>query len=69
MSVSCEFFYARGKTDVVALTDGEVLIAFEAKLKDQRCGQWKTDIGYLSRACISHYIVILTVYMNASIVV
>src|SRR5271170_3547295 len=36
LSVLCEFFYARGKADVVALTDGDVLIAFEAKLKDWR---------------------------------
>lgn len=34
-----EFFYSRGRTDVLALGDGDTLIAFEAKLTD-----WKTAL-------------------------
>jgi hypothetical protein len=56
MSVSCEFFYARGRTDVVALTDGEELIAFEAKLKDWKCA---LDQAYRN-TCYAHksYVVV-----------
>jgi len=56
VSVSCEFFYARGKTDVLALADGEVLIAFEAKLKDWRCA---LDQAYRN-TCFAHksYVVV-----------
>ena len=56
MPVSCEFFYARGKTDIVALADGEVLIAFEAKLKDWRCA---LDQAYRN-TCFAHksYVVV-----------
>jgi hypothetical protein len=56
MPVSCEFFYTRGKTDVVALADGEILIAFEAKLKDWRCA---LDQAYRN-TCFAHksYVVV-----------
>jgi hypothetical protein len=56
MSVSCEFAYSRGKTDVVALADGDVLIAFEAKLKDWRCA---LDQAYRN-TCFAHksYVVV-----------
>lgn len=56
VSISCEFFYARGKTDVVALADGEILIAFEAKLKDWRCA---LDQAY-KNTCFAHksYVVV-----------
>lgn len=56
VSVSCEFFYARGKTDVVALAHGEMLIAFEAKLKDWRCA---LDQAYRN-TCFAHksYVVV-----------
>lgn len=48
--VTCEFFYARGCTDVVDVTDGNVLIAFEAKLKD-----WKTALHQAYRnTCFVH---------------
>jgi hypothetical protein len=50
MSVSCEFPYSRGKTDVVALADGEILIAFEAKLKNWRCA---LDQAYRN-TCFAH---------------
>jgi hypothetical protein len=50
VAVSCEFFYSRGTTDVVALTDNEVLIAFEAKLKDWRCA---LDQAYRN-TCFAH---------------
>jgi hypothetical protein len=56
ISVSCEFFYSRGRTDVVALTDRNVLIAFEAKLKDWRCA---LDQAYRN-TCFAHksYVVV-----------
>lgn len=56
VSISCEFFYARGKTDIVALADGEILIAFEAKLKDWRCA---LDQAYRN-TCFAHksYVVV-----------
>lgn len=56
MAVSCEFFYARGKTDVVALTDGDTLVAFEAKLKDWR---YALDQAYRN-TCFAHksYVVV-----------
>jgi len=56
LSVLCEFFYARGKADVVALTDGDVLIAFEAKLKDWR---YALDQAYRN-TCFAHrsYVVV-----------
>jgi hypothetical protein len=48
--VGCEFFYARGRTDVVALDEGDMLIAFEAKLKD-----WKTALHQAYRnTCFAH---------------
>lgn len=56
LSVSCEFFYARGRTDVLALADGDLLIAFEAKLKDWRCA---LDQAYRN-TCFAHksYVVV-----------
>jgi len=56
VAVSCEFFYARGKTDIVALADGEMLIAFEAKLKDWR---YALDQAYRN-TCFAHksYVVV-----------
>jgi hypothetical protein len=50
VSVSCEFSYTRGKTDVVALADGDMLIAFEAKLKNWRCA---LDQAYRN-TCYAH---------------
>src|SRR6266853_5633998 len=50
LRVACEFFYSRGRTDVVALSDGNTLIAFEAKLKD-----WKTALHQAYRnTCFAH---------------
>jgi hypothetical protein len=56
LSFSCEFFYSRGRTDVVALADGNLLIAFEAKLKDWRCA---LDQAYRN-TCFAHksYVVV-----------
>lgn len=56
VSVSCEFFYSRGRTDVLALADGNLLIAFEAKLKDWRCA---LDQAYRN-TCFAHksYVVV-----------
>jgi hypothetical protein len=56
VSVSCEFFYSRGRTDVPALADGNLLIAFEAKLKDWRCA---LDQAYRN-TCSAHksYVVV-----------
>ena len=56
VSVSCEFFYSRGRTDVLALADGDLLIAFEAKLKDWRCA---LDQAYRN-TCFAHksYVVV-----------
>lgn len=56
VSVSCEFFYSRGRTDVVALAVGNILIAFEAKLKDWRCA---LDQAYRN-TCFAHksYVVV-----------
>jgi hypothetical protein len=36
LQVLCEFNYSRGCTDVVALSSGDHVIAFEAKLRDWR---------------------------------
>jgi hypothetical protein len=48
--VAPEFFYSRGRTDVVAVDEGETLIAFEAKLKD-----WKTALHQAYRnTCFAH---------------
>lgn len=48
--VTSEFFYARGRTDVVAVGDGDMLIAFEAKLTD-----WKTALQQAYRnTCFAH---------------
>jgi hypothetical protein len=50
LQVACEFFYSRGRTDIVALNDGQMLIAFEAKLKD-----WKTALHQAYRnTCFAH---------------
>lgn len=50
LEVSCEFFYARGRTDVLALADGNILIAFEAKLRD-----WRTALDQAYRnTCFAH---------------
>jgi hypothetical protein len=50
VSVSCEFFYSRGRTDVVALANGNIVIAFEAKLKNWRCA---LDQAYRN-TCFAH---------------
>lgn len=53
--VACEFFYARGRTDVIALSDGK-LLAFEAKLT-----RWREALhqAYRNR-CFAHrsYVVV-----------
>jgi hypothetical protein len=50
VSISCEFFYARGRTDVVALANDATLIAFEAKLKD-----WRSALDQAYRnTCFAH---------------
>jgi hypothetical protein len=50
LEVSCEFFYARGRTDVLALADGNILIAFEAKLRD-----WRSALDQAYRnTCFAH---------------
>jgi hypothetical protein len=56
VTVSCEFFYSRGRTDVLALADGNLLIAFEAKLKDWR---YALDQAYRN-TCFAHksYVVV-----------
>jgi hypothetical protein len=61
-----EFFYARGRTDVVAMTKQGELIAFEAKLK-----RWKDALDQAYRnTCFSHLSYILlpekTAYLAAS---
>jgi hypothetical protein len=56
LEVSCEFFYARGRTDVVAILDGNMLIAFEAKLRD-----WRSALDQAYRnTCFAHksYVVV-----------
>jgi hypothetical protein len=50
VTVSCEFFYSRGRTDVLALANDDTLIAFEAKLKDWRCA---LDQAYRN-LCFAH---------------
>lgn len=48
--VASEVFYSRGRTDAVALGDGDILIAFEAKLTD-----WKTALQQAYRnTCFAH---------------
>ena len=48
--VACEFNYLRGRTDVLALDAADMLIAFEAKLKD-----WKTALHQAYRnTCFAH---------------
>jgi hypothetical protein len=48
--VTPEFFYSRGRTDVVAVDQDETLIAFEAKLTD-----WKTALHQAYRnTCFAH---------------
>src|SRR5438105_2952246 len=48
--VTPEFFYSRGRTDVVAVDEDESLIAFEAKLSD-----WKTALHQAYRnTCFAH---------------
>ncbi|HTA24727.1 MAG TPA: hypothetical protein VK763_14440 [Terriglobales bacterium] len=56
VAVSCEFFYSRGRTDVLALASDDTLIAFEAKLKDWRCA---LDQAYRN-LCFAHksYVVV-----------
>jgi hypothetical protein len=50
VSFSREFDYARGRTDVVAVADGDTLIAVEAKLKD-----WKYALHQAYRnTCFAH---------------
>ncbi len=45
-----EFFYARGRTDVVAVSDRDTLIAFEAKLQN-----WRTALQQAYRnTCFAH---------------
>lgn len=48
--VTPEFFYSRGRTDVVAVDQDATLIAFEAKLTD-----WKTALHQAYRnTCFAH---------------
>src|ERR1700687_6008944 len=48
--VTPEFFYSRGRTDVVAVAQDETLIAFEAKLTD-----WRTALHQAYRnTCFAH---------------
>ena len=48
--VTPEFFYSRGRTDVVAVAEDESLIAFEAKLRD-----WRTALHQAYRnTCFAH---------------
>jgi hypothetical protein len=56
VSVSCEFFYSRGRTDVLAMAGGNLLIAFEAKLKNWR---YALDQAYRN-TCFAHksYVVV-----------
>jgi hypothetical protein len=50
VSLTREFYYSRGRTDVVALRDGDHVIAFEAKLKD-----WRTALHQAYRnTCFAH---------------
>jgi hypothetical protein len=50
LECSREFDYARGRTDVVAVSDTDVLIAIEAKLKD-----WKYALHQAYRnTCFAH---------------
>jgi hypothetical protein len=45
-----EFDYSRGRTDIVAVAESEILIAIEAKLKD-----WKTGLQQAYRnTCFAH---------------
>jgi hypothetical protein len=46
-----EFFYRRGRTDVIALTEAGEIIAFEAKLK-----KWRTALHQAYRnTCFAHF--------------
>jgi hypothetical protein len=48
--VGREFFYARGRTDVIAVAEEGTLIAFEAKLRD-----WRTALDQAYRnTCFAH---------------
>ncbi len=48
--VTPEFFYSRGRTDVVAVAEDENLITFEAKLTD-----WRTALHQAYRnTCFAH---------------
>ena len=50
MQVAREFFYHRGRTDVVALTSTGRILAFEAKLKD-----WREALHQAYRnSCFAH---------------
>jgi hypothetical protein len=50
IAINREFDYSRGRTDVVAVTRPNVLIAFEAKLDD-----WKTALHQAYRnTCFAH---------------
>jgi hypothetical protein len=50
VSIFGEFFYARGRTDVIALANDATLIAFEAKLKD-----WRSALDQAYRnTCFAH---------------
>jgi hypothetical protein len=48
--ITPEFFYSRGRTDVVAVAEDKSLIAFEAKLAD-----WRTALHQAYRnTCFAH---------------
>jgi hypothetical protein len=50
MRFTCEFDYSRGRTDVVALSEADTLIAVEAKLRD-----WKSALHQAYRnTCFAH---------------
>lgn len=50
LKIACEFFYRSGRTDIIALSPGKVVFAFEAKLAD-----WRTAVHQAHRnRCFAH---------------
>lgn len=51
LKIATEFYYARGKTDVIALTSDNLIIAFEMKLT-----KWRDALDQAYRnTCFAHY--------------
>lgn len=51
VQLATEFFYLRGRTDVIALTESGEIIAFEAKLQ-----KWRTALHQAYRnTCFAHF--------------